>query len=145
MNCAKILVLDDPHEGVQLLHTALHKKHVIVWARSIAQALEELAKPTSPFDLIICGVNLESESLFDFLKAAKSEQRNQKIPFLCFRCSDSNLAKVSDPQIEKTSRILGATDYIAISEMDNDPVELLLKIERNLPQVATKRRGSMDV
>jgi response regulator RpfG family c-di-GMP phosphodiesterase len=145
MRRCNILILDDANEGNQHLRDALDAEHTVVWVRKIDQDMKELAGPAPSFDLIICGVHLENESVFDLLKALRSTRQNKGIPFICFRCGNSDIAKASDSQIENTSQLLGATGYIAISGLSSDPVGLRSRIEAALPPVLAKHRGSHDV
>lgn len=136
-----ILILDDIYEGNQLLNDALNAEHAIVWVRDISEATEKLADPNKSFDLIICGIHLENERMFDFLKAIKRTRRTQEIPFICFRSGDSELAKMSDSQIESASRLLGVADYIAMTGPTNDPCSLRTRIQAALRQIPATCRG----
>jgi len=140
MKRSKILILDDEHGGIQHLHDALHTEHDVVWTRDISHALAKLADPASSFDVIICGVHLLDESIFDFLTQIKAQADGKGIPFICFRSGDSVFAQSTDAQIEYTSHLLGATAYIAIPSI-SDPVSLRKAVEAALEPVLDQANG----
>jgi len=123
-----ILILDDERAGVQDLHNALSAKHDVVWARSINRALTEVDEST--FDIIICGVHLLNESMFDFLKQVTEKAENKRIPFVCFRAVEpGEFGKSSDRMIENASKMVGADKYIAVETNRDDPEALRRDVE----------------
>lgn len=141
---SSILILDDFRADDTHLHDALSEEHTLVWARNISEAMNLLHLPDSSFDLVICGVHLERESMFDFLRGVKSQPQTRTIPFLCFRCGNSDFARACDAPIEKTSRLLGAAGYIAIADTSIDPLKLRGLIEAVLCSEMSTGRGRQD-
>lgn len=140
----KILILDNPRHGVQQLHDALDADHTLIWAHTIAQAMEEIGDLKSDLDFVICGVHLENESMLDFLRAVKGEGRNERLPFICFRSVGSTIAEVFDAQIKLTSQLLGADGYIAQSKEGSSTVSLVAQLESTLIPIFAKYRVSAD-
>lgn len=66
----RILILDDTNEGRQRLKSCLGHDYSLEFALNIRQGLELLK--TGQFELVICGIHLERESVFDLLRAMKS-------------------------------------------------------------------------
>ena len=133
----KLLVLDDERSGIQHLHDAFHEFHDVTVVRKISDALTALAEPNSSFDIIICGVHLMNESMFDFLLKVKVDADSKHIPFVCFRAGDAQSPGGFDSQLEETSRILGASAYIAIKDI-SDPAGLRNSVEQLLRPILKK-------
>jgi hypothetical protein len=139
---SNVLILDDAYEGNKVLQRALSSDYNIVWVRTISEAMKTLQAAAPRFDLIICGVHLENESIFDFLRMVNSKRRG--IPFVCFRWGYTDFAKSADPHIEAACRLLGAAGYIAITDATTDDTAIKTRIEAVLLPNKSKGRRSKN-
>jgi DNA-binding NtrC family response regulator len=126
----QILILDDERGGIKHLHNALSVKHSVTWTRTIIEANKAI--DLGEFDVIICGTHLLNESMFEFLKDVRDQ--NKQIPFVCFRSGASSFAKANDSQIEYTSQLMGANAYI-VADNETDTKALLAEVEAALEPV----------
>lgn len=131
MKRSKILILDDERDGIQHLNDALSLKHDLVWGRKISDAIQLLDNPNSNFDLIICGIHLLHESMFDFLRQVRSQAANKQVPFICFRIASTQFAENMDKNIQKSAKLLGANGYVIIEDTE-DPETLLKTVESKI-------------
>lgn len=142
MDRAKILILDDERSGVQHLQIALGGQHTLHFCRNIQDAIAELDK--DDYNLVICGVHLLNESMFDFLHEVKRTASGRGIPFVCFRAVETKLGQMLDENIENAARALGADAYLVVETTEADAAALRSKIEEQLAPVLIKVQRSRE-
>ena len=140
MTQAQILILDDERSGVQHLQDALSGYHAVHYSRSILEAKAELER--RDYDLIICGVHLLHESMFEFLRDMKQRAQMRGIPFVCFRAVETKFGQQLDVQIEAAARILGAVEYIVVEKDRAEPAVLRQRIEEHLLRKTDAKKKS---
>lgn len=127
---AKILILDDERAGIQHLRDALGAQHDVIWCRNIKSALAQL--DAEQYDLIICGVHLLNESMFDFLRDVRLVASSRGVPFVCFRAVETKYGQSTDANIEAAAKMLGADKYLVVETGNGDAAALRREIESAL-------------
>jgi len=113
----RILVLQEMHENVVYLRESLEPAgHELVIVNTIHSALTQLCQ--EEFDMIICAVFLENESVFDFLKSCKQDINYRKIPFVFYCCKTSEFARSVRDGLQIAARTLGAERYVIMEAFD---------------------------
>lgn len=129
----RILMLDDRPERVEEVRTvASQAGHELVSCRTVAGAMDWL-NTKDHVDVIISGAFLENESVFDFLKAVKSDPRHSWVQFVMLCTEPGELALFMDDTVRNAARLLGADKYVMLPEFS--PKRLLREIEASLPNM----------
>ncbi|HEY9789336.1 MAG TPA: hypothetical protein V6D22_02985 [Candidatus Obscuribacterales bacterium] len=114
MNKSRILILEDALPAVKVLRASLGERHDLVFIPNEHHALSLLR--SEHFDLIICRVFLEEADPFQFLHAVRSDERLQKVPFICFAGLQTKRARQLNEALAKSFLKLGAAGYIKIDD-----------------------------
>jgi hypothetical protein len=80
----------------------------LVAVRSMAQACERLALPGVA--LVLCGVHFDESRMYDLLRHVRGEF--PRLPFVCCRIIEAELAKISRESIRIAAASLGASAFI---------------------------------
>jgi CheY-like chemotaxis protein len=130
---ANILVVQDVEQNIVDIKLSLERSgHQVLIAKSVASAKTLLE--AASFDLLICGAHLNEGTVFDLLKFVKNDPNRRSIPFACFCCSPTDLAKSMEESVRSTAKLLGADIYIAQDTFN--PEQFRAAIESLLPPVA---------
>jgi hypothetical protein len=81
----------------------------LVAVRSMAQAGERLANLPG-VALVLCGVHFDESRMYDLLRHVRGEL--PKLPFVCCRIIEAELAKISRESIRIAAASLGASAFI---------------------------------
>src|SRR5687768_3692455 len=109
---ANILVVQDVDQTSVDIKLSLEPHgHQILIAKDVASAKTLLQ--AACFDLLICSAHLNNGTVFDLLNFVKSDPNRRSIPFVCFSCNPTDLAKTLDESVRTTATLLGADKYIA--------------------------------
>lgn len=127
---ARILVLDDTFEGRHRLQQCLAEVHDLVFVQNILEGLAYVR--AEEVDMVICGIYLEHESVFDFLRAIKVDPSLKHVPFICFRASETKMARSIDDGLNMACAALGATKYLVCESTDHI-FNLFREVESCLP------------
>ena len=73
---------------------------------------------TTPIDLVVSETHLESESVFDLLKAVKSKKRYDHVRFMMLCTNASDLARFASQSIQSAANMLGADKYLIMNDFD---------------------------
>jgi PleD family two-component response regulator len=113
----RILVLQEMRENVENLRESLEPSgHELVVVNTINAAMHQLKE--EQFDMIICAVFLENESVFDFLKICKHDLMYRSIPFVFYCCKTSQFARSVRDGLQIAARTLGAERYVIMESFD---------------------------
>lgn len=140
---AIILVLENPSNLADLKSALQPRGHELVEAADIENGMDILS--TQAIDLVVCGVHLLYECVFDFLKLVRtsSNQRIAELPFVFYCAQPDLIALFMQETNERASVILGASKYILMKTFD--PHRLALEIELCLPGFAAHDAGCKQI
>lgn len=113
----RILVLQELQENVVNLRQSLEPSgHELVVVSTINAAMHQLKE--DQFDMIICAVFLENESVFDFLKNCKNDLVYRTIPFVFYCYKTSKFARSVRDGLQIAARTLGAERYVIMESFN---------------------------
>lgn len=133
----RILMLSD-HPDHLAAFTDLAQKagHQVLALHSVRESMNWL-NAKDHVDVIVCHAFLESESVFEFLKAVKHDPRHDWVQFIVLSCGQSELTKFLDPTVKDAAHILGADKYINMREFNPD--RLLKEVEASFPEMPPQK------
>jgi CheY-like chemotaxis protein len=134
---AQILILEQDKRHFQLVKNCLETKgHTVLWTAKTAEGLELLSKYT--FDLIVSAVNLDTDDVFEFLRAVRNGLQSKTIPVV-FCCADPDRsARFATSVIRGAAKSLGARKYILLPGFDAT-AQLWEELQECLPENAIKK------
>ena len=112
-----ILFLEDRSENIEQMRS--HRDDLcdnLIIVSSTAQALS--LTRLVPISVIISAVHLENESVFDFLRAVKSDTRLGEVPFIFLCLQPSRFTKSINDSLEVSARALGADSYVLMESWE---------------------------
>lgn len=117
---ANILVVQDHGqlaiELKQCLAPPDTNMHQVIITSNINSA--KILLDTASFDLVICGAHLRNGTVFELLNFVKDDPKKRLIPFVCFCCIQSELARTLNDSVRNTAMLLGADKYITQERFD---------------------------
>jgi len=130
MNRAKILVVDDVVDNIQLVSNILKEKdYSIVFAKSGRKALDILDK-SSDIDLILLDVQMPEMSGIEVCKILKSDNKHKDIPII-FLTANSKAEDI------KSGFEAGAEDYVI---KPFNATELLVRVSTHLELFFSRKK-----
>lgn len=139
---ADILIYVDSAPTVSVLQKSLEPAHHLHLARNIGEALHLLF--SIDCDLIISQVFLKDQNVFDLLWQVKTSDELKDIPFLCFVCLQTPVARSFNRCLSATAKVLGACGYLEVEDFCSDNQYDLEKIKDAIEQfLHPKRRGGI--
>lgn len=127
----RILVLDgkDGHMS-DTVKACKRAGHEVVACHTIREAFEFLDSKDH-VDAFVTEAFMEDESVFDFLKAAKSDETHKDAPILILAAEPSKLGMFFAPSVAQAAELLGAYKFLVMPKFD---IELLIhEIDAMLP------------
>ncbi len=126
----RILFLDSP-ENVELLKAACKEcGYAVVGSTTIDEAWTFL-NGKDHVDVIVCAAHLEEESMFQFLKDVRSNEKHGKAAFLILSLEPGETGARMDRSAERAGVLLGADGYLVMPIFD--AAELVAQIEKHQP------------
>lgn len=128
----RILFLDSP-ENVEQLKAACKKcGYVVVGSTTIDEAWAFL-NGKDHVDVIVCAAHLEEESMFQFLKDVRGNERHGKAAFLILSLETGETGARMDRSAERAGMLLGADGYLIMPVFDAP--ELVAQIQKHQPLI----------
>lgn len=125
----RIMLLASEH--IEQMREACHKGgHELVPIESIRQAIEFI-NSKDHIDVVVSGVHLENESVFDLLREFKSKPGHEELKIVLICQTQGGMALALDSSIQKAAELLGCDKYLFQPTFNAD--ELLSAIEEVLP------------
>jgi len=112
----KILVADVPELDARLVQ--LLPAHHLYFVRTLEEAQRALER--DEFDLIVISVHFDDSRMFDLLRHARHELRNNAIPVICLREPGMGFSAISSQTLEVTCRALQANAFIDLTAFADD-------------------------
>ncbi len=133
----RIVMLDNNHGHIEALRAkaGVNCKEILSF-NTIAAAMQWI-DTKDHVDVIVSNAFLETENVFEFLKAVKQNESHNWIQFILVCTEVNDLTSFLNKTAEKTARILGADKYIMMSEFC--PERLLKEIEASLPNMPPQK------
>jgi PleD family two-component response regulator len=116
MHNKKILVADVPELDARL--AAVLDGRELHFVRTVGQAMRALAQ--QDFELLVISVHFDDSRMFDLLREARSEARNQGIPIVCVREPGHGFTAISGHTLEVTCRALDANLFLDLAALNDD-------------------------
>lgn len=132
----RILVLETAEHVAELTETLETGAYEVVPIETIKQAFDFL-ESLDHVDLIIAAAHLETENVFEFLKAVKKSKHLAEIPVLIFCTDPGAVALATSEATESASNILGADSYLLMETFD--PLRVLQEIEAHVPEAPPQK------
>lgn len=127
----RVLVLDGKSDHMPRLTAACKRAgQEVVPCHSIKEAFAFLVTKDH-VDVILAEAFLSDESVFEFLKTAKSTPEHKDVPIMIVASEPGAVANFCMPGVEIASRRLGAFKFIVLPEFDEDL--LVREIQAILP------------
>ena len=128
----RILFLDNT-ENIEQLKTACKKcGYAVVGSTSIQEAWTFL-NGKDHVDVIVCAAHLEEESMFQFLKDVRANEKHSKVAFLILSLEPGTSGARLDRSTERAGVLLGADGYL-VMPVFNAP-ELMDQIHKLQPAI----------
>ena len=112
----KILVADVPELDARLAMVLAGRE--LRFVRTVDEAMRALAQAS--FDLLLISVHFDDSRMFDLLREARTDARNQGIPILCVREPGLGFTAISSHTLEVTCRALEANAFLDLATIDDD-------------------------
>ena len=112
----RILVADVPELDARL--AVVLAEHELCFVRTVDEAMRALAQEA--FDLLVISVHFDDSRMFDLLREARTEARNQGIPIVCVREPGLGFTAISSHTLEVTCRALEANAFLDLTTIDDD-------------------------
>ena len=128
----RILFLDSGEHIEQLKSTCKKCGYAVVGSTTIAEAWSFL-NGKDHVDVIVCAAHLEEESMFQFLKDVRDNERHGKAAFLILSLEPGEAGARMDRSTERAGMLLGADGYMVMPVFDAP--ELLAQIEKIQPLI----------
>jgi hypothetical protein len=142
MSAAILALLERPEHSEEVVGSLKLSGHSVIACKNFADAMCILRN--NQVSLIISDVHLENGgNVFDFLRWVKQSPLNHDTAFVLFSCTPTPLAKYLDDGLKTSSRLLGATKYMAVDRFDAETFRK--QIDLILPPILDKSKsGSMS-
>jgi CheY-like chemotaxis protein len=131
----RIMLLATEH--LEEMRAACHKGgHELVPIQTIRGAIDFI-NSRDHIDVVVSGVHLENESVFDLLREFKNKPGHQNLKIILICQPNSGMANRLDSSIQKAAELLGCDKYLF--QPTFNPDELLAAIQEVLPAAEPKR------
>jgi CheY-like chemotaxis protein len=112
----KILVADVPELDARLAEVLAGQD--LHFVRTVDEAMRALAQ--QDFDLLVISVHFDDSRMFDLLREARTDARNNGIPIVCVREPGLGFTAISSQTLEVTCRALDANVFLDLATMNDD-------------------------
>lgn len=127
-----LLLINDKSDTEAIAEAAVAEGHEVVARRSVAEAMAWI-NTRDHVDVIVSDAYLADESVFDFLKAVKTDDRHNWMQFVIVCSQPSSLSVFLNECVSGAAKVLGADKYIIMDEFC--PIRLLKEIKASLPEL----------
>lgn len=132
MQTWRVLFLDSG-ENIEQLKSACKKfGYAVIGSTTINEAWAFL-NGKDHVDVIVCAAHLEEESMFQFLKDVRDNEKHGKAAFLILSLEPGTSGARMDRSTERAGMLLGADGYMVMPVFDAP--ELLAQIEKLKPSI----------
>jgi len=129
----RILTLENPENIDKLKEACKSAGHEVVPVLTIGEGMSFLDR-RDHVDVIVSGVHLQNESVFEFLQLVKNSEQHKDVPFLMVCVEPGGLGLVTSPAVEIAAQIMGADNYLLLPHFDADRlIEEIEKLLRPFP------------
>lgn len=128
----RILFLDSPEHIAQLKSTCKKCGYAVVGSTTIEEAWLFL-NGKDHVDVIVCAAHLQEESMFQFLKDVRANEKHGDVAFLILSLEPGEAGARMDRSTERAGMLLGADGYMVMPVFDAP--ELIAQIEKNQPLI----------
>lgn len=135
----RILFLDSA-ENVEQLKAACKKcGYAVVGSTTIEEAWAFL-DGKDHVDVIVCAAHLEEESMFQFLKDVRGNEKHGKAAFLILSLEPGEAGARMDRSAERAGMLLGADGYLIMPVFE--AVELVAQIQKLQPPIPALQQST---
>lgn len=135
----RILFLDSPENVEQLKEACKKYGYAVVGSTTIDEAWAFL-NGKDHVDVIVCAAHLEEESMFQFLKDVRGNEKHGKAAFLILSLEPGETGARMDRSAERAGILLGADGYLIMPVFDAP--ELVAEIRKLQPSIPTLQQSS---
>lgn len=135
----RILFLDSAEHIEQLKSTCKKEGYAVVGSTTIDEAWSFL-NGKDHVDVIVCAAHLEEESMVQFLKDVRANEKHGKAAFLILSLEPGTSGARMDRSTERAGMLLGADGYMVMPMFDAP--ELLAQIEKIQPLIPMLQQSS---
>ena len=128
----RILFLDSIENIGQLKEACKKAGYVVIGLTTIHEALAFLLEKDH-VDVIVCAAHLEEESMFQFLKDVRDNEKHGGAAFLILSLEPGEAGARMDRSAERAGMLLGADGYLLMPVFD--AVELVAQIQKLQPRI----------
>lgn len=128
----RILFLDSAENIEQLKRACKKCGYVVVGSTTIKEAWAFL-DGKDHVDVIVCAAHLEEESMFQFLKDVRTNEKHGKAAFLILSLEPGTSGARMDRSTERAGMLLGADGYLIMPVFDAP--ELIAQIQKLQPLI----------
>ena len=132
METWRILFLDSAENIEQLKKSCKKFGYVVVGSTTIKEAWTFL-NGKDHVDVIVCAAHLEEESMFQFLKDVRANEKHGKAAFLILSLEPGTSGARMDRSTERAGMLLGADGYLVMPVFD--AAELVDEIQKLQPVI----------
>lgn len=132
METWRILFLDSAEHGEQLKTACKECGYVVIGSTTIQEAWAFL-DGKDHVDVIVCAAHLEEESMFQFLKDVRDNERHGDAAFLILSLEPGEAGTRMDRSTERAGMLLGADGYLLMPVFD--ATELVVQIQKHQPRI----------
>ena len=93
-------------------------------------------------DVIVCAAHLEEESMFQFLKDVRANEKHGKVAFLILSLEPGTSGARMDRSTERAGMLLGADGYLVMPVFD--ATELVAQIQKLQPAIPMLQQSATD-
>ncbi len=136
----RILILDSEENVTKLKNACKDAGHSVVPAHTTEEAIAFL-DGTNHADVIVCAAHMEDESMFEFIRLVRDDERHEDTRVLMLALEPGPMATSVSSSTERTGKALGADVYITMPVFDG--AELIDQIERLLPAIPNVEQAKM--
>ena len=128
----RILFLDTTENIEQLKATCKECGYAVVGSTTIKEAWAFL-EGKDHVDVIVCAAHLEDESMFQFLKDVRDNEKHGNAAFLILSLEPGEAGARMDRSTERAGMLLGADGYLIMPVFDAP--ELIAQIQKLQPRI----------
>lgn len=137
----RILFLDSAENVEQLKAACKEYGYVVVGSTTIKEAWAFL-DGKDHVDVIVCAAHLEEESMFQFLKDVRDNEKHGDAAFLILSLEPGEAGARMDRSSERAGMLLGADGYLVMPVFD--AAELVAQIEKHQPRIPMLQQSATE-
>ena len=138
----RILFLDDNAENIEQLKKSCKKDGYVVAGSTTIKEAWAFLNGKDHVDVIVCAAHLEEESMFQFLKDVRDNEKHGKAAFLILSLEPGEVGARMDRSTERAGMLLGADGYLVMPIFD--AIRLVAHIQQLQPAVPMLQQSTTD-